>query len=88
MELRPVAVALVSSGSRGNRLLFYHRGKPPGQCGEGMRPSTLPLNFGLGLLNLHAACMQPRTTLYDSYHLVCIPRRDLVDKQLVSPDHF
>ena len=35
-ESYPIAVALVSSGSRGNRLLFYHRGQPPGHCGEGM----------------------------------------------------
>jgi len=45
MEFCPVAVALVSSGSRGNRLLFYHRGKPPGPCGEGISPSTSNLPF-------------------------------------------
>lgn len=29
---QPVAIALVISSSRGNRLLFYHQGSPKGQC--------------------------------------------------------
>ena len=32
---QPVAVALVISSSRGNRLLFYHQGSPSGQCEQG-----------------------------------------------------
>lgn len=41
---RPIAVALVTSGSRGNRLLFFHKGQAACRCAEGLKDviSELP----------------------------------------------
>ena len=76
-ESYPIAVALVSSGSRGNRLLFYHRGQSPGHCGKGM---SLRWNWKLQVW-MHQLLSRK---VFVSWNLYCKLAQALVSKGRAS----